>query len=372
MNKIKIILMTSVLDKRGAEKIVLKLARGLDPERYRVGVVCLRSRTPFIDEFRARGIEVTVLGMERYFQLRPLWRLYRLFRREKPDLVHTHLYRDAVYGRPLARLAGVRAVVSTLHNSYVWRSRSQLFLDRLTSIFADRIAAVSEAVKNFAIEREHIPAGKLITLHNGIETERFLLPPEERRAVREELGLKPEELAVGTMGELTEQKNHFCLLEAVPAVLERRPEARFFIAGGGELEGALRARRDEMGLADRVRFLGYREDIPRLLAALDIFVLPSLWEGLPVALIEAMAAGVPIVATDVDGNVEVFGRGEAGLAVPPGDPEKLAGGILALADDPGRRRQLGEAGRRRARELFDVRVMIRRHQELYEACLINK
>jgi L-malate glycosyltransferase len=369
MKKIKLLLLTSVLDKRGAEKIILKLALGLDPDRYLVKVVCLRSRTPFVDEFRARGVEVILLGMERYFQFRPLWRLYTLLRREKPDLVHTHLYRDAVYARPLARLAGVRGVVSTLHNSYVWRSRPQLILDRLTSIFADRIAAVSDAVKKFAIEHEHIPAGKLVTVHNGIETGLFQLPPEEREAARRELGLNPDELAVGTMGELAEQKNHRCLLDAVPAVLKRRPQTRFLIAGDGELKEKLLARRDELGLGDRVRFLGYREDVPRLLSAFDIFVLPSLWEGLPVALIEAMAAGVPIVATDVDGNIEVFGHGEAGLAVPPGDPERLAEGLLELAGDPDRRKRLGETGRRRARELFDVRVMIRRYGELYQSCL---
>ncbi|MEA1928232.1 MAG: glycosyltransferase, partial [Candidatus Auribacterota bacterium] len=256
MTRSKIILLTSVLDKRGAERMILKLALGLDPEKYDVKVVCLRGRTPFLNEFLEQGVEVVVLGMERYFEFRSLWALYTLFRKERVDLIHTHLYRDAVYGRVLGRLAGVNGIISTLHNSYVWRSRSQLFLDRLTSVFADRITAVSDAVRKFAIEREHMPAGKLITVYNGIDTGQFKIPPEEREAVRRELGLAPGEVAVGSMGELTKQKGYRYLLEAVPGILKANPAVKFFIAGEGELKKSLLARRDELGLKLRVNFLG--------------------------------------------------------------------------------------------------------------------
>jgi glycosyltransferase involved in cell wall biosynthesis len=313
---------------------------------------------------------VIVLGMEKYFQIRPLWRLYSLFRKERVDLIHTHLYRDAVYGRVIARLAGVKGVISTLHNSYVWRSRSQLFLDRLTSVFADRITAVSDAVREFAIEREHMPPGKLITVYNGIDTGQFKIPPKEREAVRRELGLAPGEVAVGSMGELTEQKGYRYLLEAVPGILKSNPAVKFFIAGEGELKKTLLVLRDELGLNSRVSFLGFRDDVPRLLAAFDIFVLPSLWEGLPVALIEAMAAGKPIVATDVDGNCEVIGRDEAGLAVESRDPGGLARALIQLIDDPGLRDRMGRKGQKRADDLFSLKVMIANYQELYETCLL--
>jgi len=367
--KSKIILLTSVLDKRGAERMILKLALGLDPSRYDLKVVCLRGRTPFLNEFRDHGVEVIVLGMKKYFELRPLWALYSLFRRERVDLIHTHLYRDAVYGRVIARLAGVKGVISTLHNSYVWRSRSQLFLDRLTSVFADRITAVSDAVRKFAIEREHMPAGKMVTVYNGIDTDQFNISPEERETVRREIGLAPGDVAVGSMGELTRQKGYRYLLEAVPEILKANPAVKFLIAGEGEVKYSLLALRDKLGVKSQVSFLGFREDVPRLLAAFDLFVLPSLWEGLPVALIEAMAAAKPIVATDVDGNCEVIGRDEAGIAVEPRNPPALARALLELIGNPELRRRMGLKGRKRAEELFDVRIMIKNYEELYEDCL---
>lgn len=369
VKKLKLILLTSVLNRRGGERMILKLALGLDPLRYDVRVVCLRPQVPFLGEFEKAGVRVTVLGMERYFQLRPLIELYRIFRRERPDLVHTHLYRDAVYGRPLARLAGVRGVVSTLQNSYVWRSRAQLFLDRLTSSCADRVTAVSDAVKRFAVEREHIPASKLVTIYNAIDHERFRVPPEVRERVRGELGLAQDEIAVGSTGALTRQKGFNYLIEAAPLVLKSRPEARFFIGGEGESEAELVRQRDAAGLGGRITFLGFRDDVPALLAAFDIFVLPSIFEGLPVSLVEAMAAGLPIVTTDVDGNCEAIGDGEAGIAVEPADPAALAGALLKLIKDPELRRKMGDRGRERAREIFDVRVMVSKYEAVYREAL---
>ena len=367
--KLKLILLTSVLDKRGAERMILQLALGLDPERYDVKVVCLRSQTPFLDEFEARGVEVIVLGMKRYFELRPLVKLYRIFRDQRIDLVHTHLYRDAIYGRPIARLAGVRGVVSTLQNSYVWRSRAQLFLDRLTSAFADKVTVVSDAVKRFAIEREHIPVSKLVTIYNAIEPEKFIVSSGVREKVRRELGLAPDKIAVGSMGALTEQKGFGGLIEAIPTVLAVHPGVRFFIGGEGILKDDLLRQRDAAGLKEQVGFLGFRDDVAEVLSAFDIFVLPSLYEGLPLALVEAMAAGLPIVTTDVDGNCEAIGTGEAGIAVEPCDPPALARAILDLIADPQLRKKLGQRGRQRAAELFDVRVIVKRYEEIYRESL---
>ena len=281
--KIRLMMLTSVLDRRGAEKMILKLILGLDPRRYQIRTVCLRPRAPFLEEFEKNGLNVTVLGMKRYFQAAPLIELHRIFKSWRPDLVHTHLYRDAVYGRVLARLAGVPGVVSTLQNSYVWRPRSQLFLDRLTAVFADRITAVSDAVKRFAIEREHMPPAKLVTIYNAIDHQRFHVSPEVRAKIRQELGIGPDEIAVGSTGALTYQKGFGYLLEAIPALRRAHSNLRFFIAGEGDLEKELLAQRDRLGLSDAVEFLGYRGDVPELLSAFDIYVLPSLYEGLPVA-----------------------------------------------------------------------------------------
>ncbi len=351
--------------------MILHLAEGIDPDKYRVKVLCLRKETPYLSEFIKRGVEISSLGMTRYFQFGPLREFYRYLRRQKIDLLHTHLYRDAVYGRFLGKLAGVKAVISTLHNSYVWRSRPQLFLDRLTSVWADKVVAVSDAVKRYAREKEHIPAGKLMTIYNGIETSRYRLPESARRDSRKEFRISEDELVVGSVGHLTRQKGYRYLLEAAPEIIRKYPRVRFLLAGEGELEDKLRDQCRQAGIEDRVTFIGYREDIPRVLSAFDIFVLPSLWEGLPVVLIEALAAGLPIVATDVDGNTEVTGREETGLTVSPRAPGSLSRAILSLLAQPELREQLGQAGRLRAEKLFDVKIMVQRYEQLYDNLIVS-
>ncbi|HPJ72625.1 MAG TPA: glycosyltransferase, partial [bacterium] len=314
MRRSNILITTSVLDRRGAEKMILELASRLDRDRFQPLVLCLRPQTDMAEDFARAGVEVAVLGMRAYFEYRALRAFRRLIRDRRIDLVHTHLYRDAVYGRILGKRAGA-AVVSTLHNSYVWRPRSQLWLDRATARWADRITAVSEAVRRFAVEREGMPADKVTVLHNGIETSRYRVPPGTREEVRKRMGVGPDELLVGSLGHLTRQKGFRYLVDAAPDVVREVPEARFLVFGEGELGGELEARVRDRGLGDRFRFPGFREDIPEVLSAFDLFVLPSLWEGLPVVLIEAMAAGLPIVATDVDGNLEVTGGRERGEGV---------------------------------------------------------
>ena len=361
-----ILLTSSLLNPRGAERMILQLAIRLDKGKYNVKVLCLRKETPFMDEFVEAGVDIRSLGMTRYFQLGPLAELYRFIRREKIDLVHTHLYRDAIYGRVLGKMAGTAAVVSTLHNSYVWRSKAQLLLDRITSHWADKIVAVSDAVRRYAIENEHIPPVKIMTIYNGIETLGFRIPPREVSELKRKLGFSPHELVIGSIGELTRQKGYRYLLESAPAILKEHPEVRFLIAGDGDLKTELKAQAERAGVSQKVSFLGYREDIPAVLNIFDIFVLPSLWEGLPVVLIEAMAAGKPIVASDVDGNVEVIGEKEAGIAVPPRNPGALSEAILALIRTPSRRERMGRKGRERAEKIFDVRIMVRKYEELYD------
>ncbi len=368
MRPCKILITTSVLNRRGAERMILELAARLDRARFRPSVACLRAETPYLEEFRARGIEVRLFGMTGYFQLRPLREFYRFLRAERFDLVHTHLYRDAVYARPLGKLSGA-AVVSTLHNSYVWRSRAQLRLDSFTARWADRLTAVSAAVKKFAVEREGIPADKIRVLHNGIETSRYRVEPGTREKMRELFGIGPDGFLIGSLGHLGEQKGFRYLIEAAPEILRAFPSSRFLIFGEGELGDDLRRRASSALPAGKFLFPGFRDDIPELLSAFDLFVLPSLWEGLPVVLIEAMAAGVPVVASDVDGNLEVTGGGEAGLGVPPADPAALAAAVKTLLGDRARREKLARAGRERARERFDLEVMVRNYQDLYREVL---
>jgi len=343
------------------------LAARLDRSRFVPSVACLRAETPYLEEFRARGVEVRLFGMRGYFHFKPLREFNRFLRAERFDLVHTHLYRDAVYARPLGKLAGA-AVVSTLHSRYVGRSRTQLRLDAFTARWADCLTAVSASVKKFAVEREGIPERKIRVIYNGIDTSLYLVKTGTREKVRAELGVGPGEFLIGSMGHLSREKGFRYLIEAAPEILRAFPACRFLILGEGELEKDLRARAAAAAPGKFV-FPGFRGDIPRALSAFDIFVLPSLSEGLSVALIEALAAGVPVVASDVGGNPEVTGAGEAGIGVPSRDHSALARSVKELLGDSARREKLGRSGRERARRLFDLEVMVRNYQDLYEEIL---
>jgi len=242
-------------------------------------------------------------------------------------------------------------------------------LDRLTGSLADKIVAVSNTVRDFAVEREGFPPGKVVVVNNGVETSRYFLSSRERDEVRENMGVSPDEFLVGNLGRLSPEKGQRCLIEAAPAVLEKFPGARFVIFGEGRMADEFSGLLEKFGLGDKFIMAGFVEETPALLGALDLFVLPSIQEGLPVGLIEALAAGVPAVVSNIPGNLEVIGDSGAAIAVSPGDASALARAIAELAPDQARRRNMGEAGRLRAREHFELDGMIKQYEALYEKIL---
>jgi glycosyltransferase involved in cell wall biosynthesis len=195
---------------------------------------------------------------------------------------------------------------------------------------------------------------------------------DENRRLRTELGIASTDPVIGVVGSLYPVKGHHHLLAAVPQVLRVYPQATFLIVGKGDLEDSLREEVMRRGLERAVRFLGYREDVPNLLSIMDIFVLPSLSEGLSLALLEAMAAGKPVVATNVGGNPELVRDGVTGFSVPPQDPDAIAGGILSLLGDERRRKIFGDNGRQRVKQYFSLEAMADNYQKLYETCLENQ
>jgi len=345
--------------------MILELAARLDRERFQVTVACLRNRLDMLRACRDRGLDVRVLGMSRIWQPGPVVALARLIRRERIELVHTNLYRDALFGRVLGRLAGAR-VVSTLHSRYFDRPGWELALDRVTARLADRVIAVSGAVRDFAVEREKISAAKITVLHNGVETALYRRDDSVRKAFRRRLGLAPDELAIGTLGSLSPEKGQRFLLAAAPEVLGECHRARFIFSGEGPERARLLAQAGQAGLGDRALFPGFEEDVAGILSALDVFVLPSLQEGGPVALMEAMAAGLPSVVSAIPGCLEIAGKEDTALAFAPGDPVDLADKLKSLLADPGLRQRLGESAARRARENFELDDMVRKYEKIYD------
>jgi glycosyltransferase involved in cell wall biosynthesis len=295
--------------------------------------------------------------------------LLRFLRRENIALLHCHLFTASLYGAGIARMAGVGRVLETCHGPEVWRMgkglRASFWVDRQVGRLVDTYIAVSHAAARHLIENKRVPKNKIRVIHNGRDLDRFASVDSRRRqATRAALGLG-DEPTILTLARLEEQKGHRHLIDAVAITAERRPNVITLLAGEGPLEAILRARCAALGITERVRFLGYRRDVPELLEAADFVVLPSLYEGLPLVAIEALAARRPMIATEVDGTPEVVINERTGLLVPPSNPIALAAAIERLLDSPALALRLASDGYKFVRENFAVRRQLDQTVALY-------
>jgi glycosyltransferase involved in cell wall biosynthesis/protein-tyrosine-phosphatase len=303
------------------------------------------------DELRRLGIPVTTIDETTHNAFQIVLRLIEYCRDQQIDLVHTHRYKDAVLGMVAARLAGVPHAIRTMHGLREpmhgwndWKFRAYEALDKaVLHRCADRVIAVSNRMAATLIRGGYRPS-LVTTIHNGIDVNK-VSAPRPYQQTRQALDLPAATLVIGTAGRLSAVKGHDTFLRAARLVLDREPGARFVIAGGGPLEDELVALACELGIAHACRFLGARSDVHDVMAAMDVFVLPSLNEGLPMAILEAMALGKAVIASNVGGLPEVIRHRETGLLVPAGDPRALADACLELAQHREWAGQLGAQAR---------------------------
>ena len=359
------------LEAGGAERLVLEYASHHDRSRYEPEVCCLSDGGPLLDELLGLGIRAHVLGRAERFDFGAFAALVRLIARGGYDVVHNHNATAMTLGVPAAILGGARAVVRTEHNVLRDPSVTRRLISRLAVLRENAQIAVSNAVRQSHIEAGRIPGRRFVVIENGIDDAR-LGRGCDRAATRERLGVANDRLMCLTVGSLTPQKDHANLLEAASAVAGKALPVQFFIVGDGPLRADLERRATELGLGETVRFLGQRLDVHELLRAADIFVLPSAWEGLPITILEAMASGLPCVATAVGGVPETLTDGVDGMIVPPGDAWSLADRVGLLAGDHGLRERLGRAARATYEMNFRAVRMVRRTEALYDLALAGR
>jgi len=294
--------------------------------------------------------------------LRALWHVLRLIRKLRPDIVHTHSSKAGFVGRLAARMAKVPHILYTPHGHVFhgyfspFVTRRFILMERLAARWTDRIITLTDAEADQHLAVGIGRRGQFVTIPSGIDLERVTTVTPRRLIAQGPL--------VGTVARLVPVKGHRFLLDAIPKVLQRCPEAQFVFVGDGEMRPALEERARRLGLDGRITFAGYREDVPAVLAGMDALVLPSLNEGMGRVLVMAMALGKPIVATKVGGVPELLGYGQAGILVPPGDSAAIAEAVSALLCDPARVRALGEAGRRRASQ-YSAEAMVSALAKVY-------
>ena len=336
----------------GQEKLLVEFARHSDPSRSALTFVSLGDRGELADDLEACGSVVVALGQPSGLKPGLILRLSRLFRGVGPAVVHTHDTRSLFYAAPAARLTRVPRVVHTCHGRDVRATSRQEAMARHLSRLVDRYVCVSQEVKAQCRE-QGITGSRVCTILNGIDIDRF---PYN--------GPSPDGPVV-TVARLSPEKDVANLVRATAIAAHEGDDLRIEVAGGGSCLEDLKGLAAELGVAERVTFLGEVRDIPALLGRARIFVLPSLSEGIPLTVLEAMARGLPVVATRVGGLPEVVIDGETGLLVPAADPPALAQAILSLSRDPDAAGRMGEAGRKRVERIFDVRRMVADYEALY-------
>lgn len=359
------------LDVGGLERVVLDLIRHGRASGRAMAVACLERPGRLAPLAEAAGAEVYCADKGPGRRPEVVGRLREAFRRFRPDVVHTHQVAALYYAGPAARREGIRAVVHTEHSDHAaWRPgragrlRARL-LWGLTARHARRFIGVSEDIIASASAYRMIPQAKLAIVRNGIETSSFAPTTGGTRFATLGLGIPEGSEIVGTVGRLVEVKRQDLLIRAFGRVSEVRPSARLVLVGDGPEREALGDLARSLGIADRVHFAGYQERPGSLLGEMDVFAMTSRIEGLPLSILEAWSAAVPVVATAVGGVAHLIRDGEDGCLVPPGDDRAVARAIDGLLSDPSRARRIGEAGRARAVAEFDVAVMAEAYDRQY-------
>ncbi|MCM2257668.1 MAG: glycosyltransferase [Vicinamibacteria bacterium] len=341
-----------------------------DRTRFDVSLVGLKAPEPASDKLREAGVDVTHLSRSK-FDPRILTDLVRLGRARGARVLHVHGYAAADFGRLAARALGAGLVLHE-HFADPRMPAYQGVADRLLSGLTDRAVAVSGSTRDFLVRERFVPADRVRLVWNGAPLGEFApRPVEESRALRRSFGFEDQTLVIGTISRLSLQKAHHHLLDALPPVFARFPAARLLIVGDGDQMPALREQASRLGLAGSIVFAGHRTDVPALLSALDVFCISSTYEGTPLALFEAMAAGRAIVSTAVDGCAEVLRDGVTGLLAPPANPTALGDALARALGDAGLRRALSTAALDASRQ-FDIAQCVRQLESIYDEVLAEK
>lgn len=356
------------LEPGGAERALVQLALGLDRTRFEPVVYCLAARPPkkdamLVEALEAAGVAVHFLGARGAWDaLSALRQLTRHFKLQRPHLVQSFLFHANMLGRIAARRAGVPHVVCGIRVAE-HRGRWRLWADRVTARKVDVNVCVSQAVADFSRTQGGLAQERLVVIPNGIDVRTF----DQTVAVDlTALGLPPGRRAITFVGRFDEQKRVHWMLEHAHQWLGQLDQHDLLIVGRGPQRELLEETARQRGIGRRVHFAGWRNDVAGILKASDLLVLPSAWEGMPNVVLEAMAAGKPVVATDVEGVRELLGPVADAQVVPPGDAESFAVKLVAIAGDPALASQLGAANRRRVEERFSLGAMITAYQQLYD------
>ena len=343
----------------GLEMIAGEIATGLNKDVFDAQIWCLCRGGKLVEEFRQKGIKVRILNITSYHNPLNIIKLVQLFKEAKPDIVHTHVYFASTIGRIAAKLAGVKVCINHVHSSYWHYTKLNILMERLLSLWTSKIICVSEHVRTFVVEYEKINADRVVIIRNGISRKDVCKPPDHS-----------DHFVITIVASLFANKGHMILLDAIALLRGRYPQIKCWIVGEGEMGTELKQYAKDLGIDQDVVFWGVRWDVPQLLLASQLFVLTSIFrEGLPISILEAMAYGVPVVASSVGGIPEIIKDGINGCLVLPQDAQQLADCIEELIKDPDKCMRLALAGKKTFEEDFEAKKMVAQIEDVYRKAL---
>jgi sugar transferase (PEP-CTERM/EpsH1 system associated) len=347
----------------GLERVVISLIKRIDQNRFRTILCYLEEEGDWVNEVKDSCSAVKAFGKKPGVAVGLPVRLALFFRSHHVDVVHCHNFSALVYGSLGGRIARCGGILYTAHGPRIPSEKRRLVFQRLPLF--DRLVAVSDDLRRDAAESLHVPSERLVTIANGVELGQFVDKRNRRRSGSMNHGAQ-DGVVIGCIARLAPGKDHETILAAFARVSQTIPKAQLLIVGDGPLRSHLEARVRELGLRESVQFLGTQDDIPRILSQMDVFVLASREEGLPMSVLEAMAAGVPVVATPVGGVPQLIEHGKTGLLVPPGDSVTLANAVMQLIEDKENTFTMVQNATDLVATHYDASDMVQRYEKLYD------
>ena len=356
------------LPPNGAERLMVDMVT-CPQNRYTYCVICIVRGGVLAEELEGKGIPVHYVTRRGKFDIGHVFRLARFLRQQGIKVVHTHLFTADLIGRLAARLAGIRCIYATIHSTNEWKGRLYRFLDNLWArLFSTRVIACTEGVHDVLVNCDGLPPGKVVTINNGIYLDKFCRREVPETLRREIFGDRDPGFVFGIIGRLHEAKGHPVLLEALARIKADGVAFTCLVIGEGELETMIRTRINELGLEDDVLLLGRRSDVPALLNLIDMLMMPSAWEGLPITLLEAMASGTVVNAARVGGIPGVIRHKNNGLLHDSGDVDELVATTLEVIRDEGLRQIIETNALATIKRHYDIDMTAQRYESLYVAC----
>lgn len=366
MRKLNILHIVEDLNVGGLEELCRIIVTGLNRDKYNVYVCCIEEGGQIAQELINNGINVDILGMRTYHNPFNILKLIRYIKERKIDIIHTHMYFANTFGRIAAFLARTPIVISTAYSNYFEYKKRNILMEKFLSRFSDKIIAASNSIKEFTVKQQKISPDKFRVIYDCASTDKFS-KNIDAFSVKQKLGIEPDYSVVGCVARLNVVKGHSYLIQAAAVVLKRNPKVKFLLVGDGPLRDELEELSANLGIKDNIIFTGSRRDIPEMLSAMDIFVLPSaLREGCPLSVLEAMAMSKPVIATRLGGIPEEVSDNKSGILVPPKDSMALADAIMKLLSDKNLAVDMGKEGRKIFEEKFSKEVMLKKLESLYD------